>query len=493
MSAPPSALSDPLINASEAFAWVKCRRRAWFDRNPPLALPAPADPFEALMQQRGRAHEERIRDRFDAWVEAESAEHTQSLMEQGTPVIYQPHLENPAMGLGGRPDFLERTPRGEYRVADAKLATSLRDHPEIAIQLAIYRKLLNSTLPARVFLGNGAVEELGDEAFAPAEAFIADMRAMLESADRPAVPYVDSRCRACPYDVVCRPDFERNRDLSLIPGLDNRSIGHLHALGISTIDDLAAADYRRMPDVPYLRSLPAKRRAVLQAQSFATGEVVVVEPPAFPPGEWIHIDFETNPLSDWTETPVYLWGLLYPPGRREDFDYCFSSDDRASDEKAWLDFVGKVEACRERYGNPLFVHYSPYERIQIANYAQRYAMTEQPVVAWLLSEHGPLFDLRELLTKSLALPVTGYGLKEVCRERTLVNFQWEQEESGSQWSVVQYINYLKESDASKRERIRQSILTYNRDDVRATHALEMWLRRVVERLGDEVVEDDCSK
>jgi uncharacterized protein len=469
---------DTVINASEAVTWVKCRRRAWFDRNPPSDLQVSIDPFDELIQQRGRAHEERIRDQYDSWTQAESLESTDLLIDQGTEVIYQPHLEDRNRGLRGRPDFLERTPSGEYQVADAKLANSLRDHPEIKIQLAVYRKLLNSRLPAKVFLGSGEVEEVGDEVSKEADKFVTDMQSILDSAERPAVHYVDSKCRTCPYDGVCRPDFEKNSDLSLIPGLDKRSIGHLHAMGIKTIEALAKQDYLQIPDIPYLKGEAKKRRVVMQAKSLSTGDIVVVEPLEFRRGEWIHIDFEANPFSELTENEVYLWGLLYPPGRQEDFDYSFSPGGRLSDERAWLEFIGKLAACRERYEAPLFVHYSPYERMQIDTYAKRYGMKNQPTVNWLLSREGPLLDLRELVMKSLALPVTGYGLKEICRNKALVNFQWQQEESGSQWSVVQYIDFLNESDASKRERIRQSILTYNRDDVCATRALEMWLRAV---------------
>jgi uncharacterized protein len=59
-----------------------------------------------------------------------------------------------------------------------------------------------------------------------------------------------------------------------------------------------------------------------------------------------------------------------------------------------------------------------------------------------------------------------------------VNFQWEDEESGSQWSVVQYIKFVRSDDAKVREAIKESIVRYNRDDVRATRKLEEWLRTI---------------
>ena len=77
------------------------------------------------------------------------------------------------------------------------------------------------------------------------------------------------------------------------------------------------------------------------------------------------------------------------------------------------------------------------------------------------------------------LPTYGYGLKEVCKDSNLVNFQWEVKESGIQWSVVRYLDFLQASDEGEREEIKAEVLSYNRDDVRATRALEIWLGKIV--------------
>ena len=76
----------------------------------------------------------------------------------------------------------------------------------------------------------------------------------------------------------------------------------------------------------------------------------------------------------------------------------------------------------------------------------------------------------------LVLPLKSYGLKAICKDPRLVNFQWTHEESGSQWSVVRYHDYLGATDDGEREQIRNEILSYNEDDVRATDAMVSWLR-----------------
>lgn len=42
--------------------------------------------------------------------------------------------------------------------------------------------------------------------------------------------------------------------------------------------------------------------------------------------------------------------------------------------------------------------------------------------------------------------------------------------------MVRYVDYLNSGDCVEREAIKQEILTYNRDDVKASRALELWLR-----------------
>ena len=84
--------------------------------------------------------------------------------------------------------------------------------------------------------------------------------------------------------------------------------------------------------------------------------------------------------------------------------------------------------------------------------------------------------MHKIVKEGFVLPVKSYGLKEICKDQKLVDFQWSDRDSGSAWSIVQYNNYLDEKDPVKKEALKLKILEYNRDDVRATRALEVWLR-----------------
>lgn len=107
-------------------------------------------------------------------------------------------------------------------------------------------------------------------------------------------------------------------------------------------------------------------------------------------------------------------------------------------------------------------------------------MEENETVLYLLGDDSPLFDMQKPVLESLVLPLQGYGLKDICKHPKLVNFQWEDDSSGSQWSIVQFNQFLQETDESSKEQLKQEILGYNRDDVIATQRLEKWLRALID-------------
>ena len=142
-------------------------------------------------------------------------------------------------------------------------------------------------------------------------------------------------------------------------------------------------------------------------------------------------------------------------------------------------FLEKMKRYRARYASLVFAHYSNHEKVTIQKYAERYAMLDDDTVQWLLglrNEPSPLFDLQKAVLDNLVLPIAGYGLKEICKHPKLVNFQWQIEASGSQWSVVQFSRFLESSDIQIKQRLKTELLAYNRDDVTATRKLELWLR-----------------
>lgn len=471
----------PLIKPSDAKAWTSCKRRVWLDNKATLRIILSQDPFGDLIVDLGLEHEKNLLETISAQTTVQTAsskQDTQRLMAEKVPVIYQAELEDKTRRIIGKPDFLILHASGQYQAADAKFSLYV-DKKDIKIQLGVYRELLGNSLPAIVFLGNGEQALIGDESNKITTQFLTQMRTLLNEVSEPAVRYSHSKCSSCPYNAHCKPSFEANDELSLLYKIQGRAADSLESMGIHTIAQLSNTNPDDIPDIPYLKGDTNKKRAVLQAKSWLTGEHYSLGPIVLPQGKWIHFDIEDNPLTANGEKHVYLWGFLIPSNSDDDaqavseYNWTDHIDD---DEIGWLNFLKRIEVYRKRYPELILVHYSAREKSTIHTYAKRYGMENNQTVSYLLGSNSPLFDLQKPILEHLVLPLQGYGLKDICKHPSLVNFQWQDDDSGSQWSVVQFNRFLIATNSDQRARLKADILRYNRDDVTATHQLEHWLR-----------------
>jgi len=473
---------NAFIQASDTKSFLHCRKQFWFDHQD-TGVKAEEDDFHKHLAKKGNEHELKVLASLGKRTKATSPEHTQELMKKKVPVIYQPQFVDNDKQVSGKPDFLIITPEGEYQVGDAKLSLALNDRSDIKLQLGICRMLSGTTLPAKVFLRSGKTETVGDEYNDKVSNTLTEMRNTLESDSPPKRHYSHSACSICTYNKVCKPEFEKKSDLTLVFDLTGSIATTLKAQGISTIDQLATMDPNKIEDGPYLRKQDLKRNLVLQGKSQLSGEIIEKELLVVPSGTWVHFDVESHSISETAPTVVYLWGFLPPPYTKESMDYIWSDDDPENDIIAWNQVLKLIEHYREEYPDFRLVHFSSYEIERIKDYAARYNMMNHPTVMWLLGEDSPLLDLHPLVKNSLVLPLPKYGLKEICKDERLVNFQWELEESGSQWSVVRYMDYLDTTSSEEREAIKNEIVTYNRDDILATRAIQTWLEKAPWRSG----------
>ena len=465
------------VKPSDAKSWSLCARRVWFDNHPPEGLEIEIGKFDQLVIDLGLAHEKAILEKLSQDYEvheALSVEHTTELMEQGVDIIYQAQLLDEKERFIGFPDFLFRHESSQYQAADAKLSLS-GDKKEIQVQLGFYRRMLNNGLPAIVFHGDGSQSEIGDESDKVVNRFITEIRELMDTNEMPIVHYGHSKCKACSYYGVCRPYFEEKESLSFIYGIQGRAATGLEKEGILTISQFISSKAEDVPDVPYLKGTDKKHKAILQAKSWKTGEVFKLNDVSLPEGTWVHFDIEDNPLTPTGKKHVYLWGFLIPGYTNVDFEYVWT-DTEDQDRQGWIQFLGKVEGYRNSLPDLILAHYCNHERTTIEKHAERYSMEDNETVLWLLGEDSPLFDIQKPVTDNLVLPLQGYGLKDICKHKDLVNFQWEDDDSGSQWSIVQFNRFLAETDPQKKEKLKTEILGYNRDDVVATRRLEEWLR-----------------
>jgi uncharacterized protein len=470
----------PFFNASDAISWALCLRRAWFDHNPPDGYVEVVDPFDELVLKKGLEHEARVLATMGPYKTAKSVEHTRELMEHGIPLIYQGLLVDATLGVVCQPDFL-RLDNGEYRAEDAKFATRMQGKKDQIAQLGTYDIVLGSNRRTRALLVDDESYELTDKDLRTAETFLADMDALMTMDERPAANFVATKCRDCPYSATCVPQFEAEQNLGLDYFVDNRALPALNKRGIHRLSDLAKARVADLDNVPYLKAPEKQERAILQAQSYLEKRIIRIGDIELPLGNAIHFDIETWPFGANGQGTVYLWGFLVPPyDKATNYEYVWA--DEGDDRAGFLSALDMIDDYRSRIRNAVLVHYSNFELTQVRRLAERYELLDHPVVDWVLNDPGSCFDIQKSVTQALILPVTGYGLKAICKNPALVNFQWDVEESGSQWSVVRYSDYSECGDEIERMSIKDELLSYNRDDVAATRAQEIWLRSFVDTI-----------
>ena len=415
------------INASDAFAWLKCRRRAWFDLHPPEGLKPVEDPFSDLVAARGVEHEQAIREELGHGTHARSIAHTRALIEQRESLIYQPTFADESIAVIGRPDFLTLESDNDYRVIDAKLATNIKTHPEIVIQMSTYARLFPSPHRPAVILGDRSFVELDGNVLEAADDFLNDMQILAKQTERPRTDYSHSKCHACAYHDICIPDFERSKELTLIYGLDRRAVPHLENNGIRDYAALAASNPDRLEDTPYFKG-DRKTRLVRQARAYLHNRIDVLSAPDLPSCPWVHFDVESDPFANPDEGIVYLWGFLLPNGR---FSHVWAEPGGGKQQAAWQCVLSLFENLRQDYPSVVIAHFAHYEVQIVKNYASLFGDEAHPTVEWLLGQDSPLIDLRDIVRNHLILPLKSYGLKAICKDPRLVNFQWALEESGS--------------------------------------------------------------
>ncbi|WP_255372037.1 TM0106 family RecB-like putative nuclease, partial [Cellulosimicrobium sp. CUA-896] len=216
-------------------------------------------------------------------------------------------------------------------------------------------------------------------------------------------PWDDPAVHACGRCADCRAQVEARRDVLLVGGVYETQRARLHAAGIRTIDELAAATQapEGMPTSTFAR---VRDQAALQlGTGRADGTVVwadaagphelswrIDDPapvhalPAPSPGD-LFFDFEGDPL--WVDADGrsrgidYLFGWVErpaQPGEQPPF-HALWAHDLAAERDALVAFVDHVNARRREHPGLHVYHYAAYERTHLLAIAARHGVYEEEV------------------------------------------------------------------------------------------------------------------
>jgi uncharacterized protein len=477
---------------------VALNRRALLRGEPPLD----EDPALAIITRKGREHEQRVLERFEAGGVAvvripegdntardllRAVETTRRAMASGAEAIYQASFLDG--DWTGRADFLLRveTPSAlgawSYDVADTKLA--IHEKPQFLVQLCTYALLVagvQGTLPrtVRALFGDGSENEYDPRRYV---AYVRAAQGRLAAAagelDPDAVPERVSACEGCAWSRQCDGVRRRVDHLSLVAGMRRDQTKRLVAAGIGTLERLATATEDTRPAHIGEKAFTALRRqAMLQLHQRETGaHRYELLPPrdlhgfgALPqPADGdVYFDMEGDPLYEAGKGLEYLFGAFVPHDAQSPYRE-FWGETRLQERTAFERFVDWLVAHRAQHPHAHVYHYAAYEKSALRRLAMRHGTREEEVDGLLRGE--VLVDLYAVVKGALAQSQDGYSIKKL---EAFYGFFRDAEVRKGDQSIVAFEEYLLDRDPAR----RLDIVRYNEEDCVSTRRLHEWLLRL---------------
>jgi predicted RecB family nuclease len=395
----------------------------------------------------------------------------------------------------GFADFIVRQPNGSYLVQDTKLARRAR--VTALLQLGAYAEQLEriGVRPAEtveLLLGDGSVSVHRLSDIVPV--YRKRRQRLLHIigerlADTAAVAWGDPRYSVCGRCDTCDVEVHAHRDLLLVAGLRGTQRIRLGAVGIRTIDQLAAsADPASSSFVATVDGIADGTLTALRTQARLQLEAVEGQPPPVDvynpealavlpepdPGD-IFFDFEGDPL--YTEGAAeqwgidYLFGLVEPDGTFRTF-WAHTWEEEGQAMRDFLDYLG---ARRARYPGMHIYHYASYERTHLLGIAARHGVGEDEVDQ-LLRENA-LVDLYPLVRKTVRVGSRSYSIKKLeplyMGDELRVGEVTNAAASITEYATARELHRL--GSVSEAQRMLDAIADYNKYDCVSALRLRDWL------------------
>ncbi len=426
---------------------------------------------------------------------AAAEEATVEAMRRGVDVVYQAtFFDGHWVGLA---DFLLRVdlPEGErssfgpwrYDIADTKLARRLK--VPALLQMATYAarlETLQGVAPQWLTVVTGDQEQHPWRLVDVAPYARRRREELLDAIERPQ-PTESARvqhCGQCRWKDRCAQEWLDRDDLIQVAGMRADHRAALVQLGIPTLRSLAGATEEQL--APAL-SVSTRRRLLQQARlqlaerdtGRAQFELLDPEPgrglqmlPEPDEGD-VYLDFEGDPWAEGGAGREYLAGIWTRQGDFVDF----WAHDFAEEGRLTADLVDWLTERWQRYPGMHVYHYAPYETTALKRLVGQHATREAQLDQLL--RHEVFVDLYAVVRQGVRISKGSYSIKK------LEEFYWgHTRPSGGDGvadglsSVVEYERWLVGRETGEADQsILDDIRRYNRDDVRSTLDLHVWLEQ----------------
>jgi predicted RecB family nuclease len=293
-----------------------------------------------------------------------------------------------------------------------------------------------------------------------------------------APPSRITECRSCPWWPRCETTLRSERDVSLV--LRGEDAVALRAVGVSTVDALAALDPRGAAPVP-LAGTPFEDAVLLSRAWLADYPLVRRLPRVEVPRADVELDVDMESFGD---AGAYLWGswlsgvdVGLAPGYRAFATWQpLPTSDEGRSFAAFWSFLTTLRARAAARGLTFraFCYNELAENRWLLSSAQRFhGVPGVPAMAAVeeFIASSAWVDLFGAVREQF-LCAHGKGLKTIA---PAAGFSWRDPHANGENSMRWYRAAVGMNGGPPDPSQRERLYTYNEDDVRATFTLRCWM------------------
>jgi len=266
---------------------------------------------------------------------------------------------------------------------------------------------------------------------------------------------LNRHCPSCQFQESCKRQAEQADNLSLLSGMNEKTLQRYEKKGIFTVKQLSYLfKPRRLHKQG--RGRHKTHKPELQALAIRTAKVYIQEMPQFSRQNIeVFIDIEGVP----DRHQYYLFGLLECEEDRCAY-HPFWADDTSDEGLAWKSFIDKIN----RYPNVPIYHYGNYEPRAISLLAKRYEGNIDNIKNRLVNINSQIYS-------KVYFPVNSNGLKEI---GSFIGANWTIPNSSGLQSLVWRYKW----ETTQDNQYKNYLLTYNKDDCLALKLLTDELSKI---------------
>lgn len=494
--------SELILSASDLVNFLGCKHLTELDRAEKLVEIDPPDfydPAQAILQEKGRLHEEAyelsLKDQKKSTYKLTEHSNAATLkaMKEGYDYILQAGLYDGKWN--GRSDFLRKVAGASdlgdyhYEVEDTKLASETK--AGTVLQLCLYSEMLaklQGREPENMWVVKPGKDFPTDKYRYPEfQSYYQLIKRQFERTidNRPesTYPYPVSKCSTCRWWKECDKKWHVDDHLSLIAGIQSMHLKELEKQGIGSL-----THYAELPD-PYIEE-PEQgstttyekihNQSKIQLKGRKAGNIIYelldIQPerglnrlPKPNDGD-VYFDIESDHFHEEGGLE-YLLGYCYRDQKGNLEYHRLWSRNKKEEKQTFEQFMDFLMDRWARNYEFYIYHYAPYEPGAIKRMAQYHRTREIEVDKLLRGER--FIDLYSVLKESLRASMESYSLKDV---EKLTPYE---RSANLRLSSIARRRIATALELKNQEQILKEDTTlveeYNKDDCLATEALHHFL------------------